>query len=148
MIVLLFPLACQANYEIVDIPQYGEPPIKKVEPEQLVEERKSQEGEIIEMTPHVLGWNCVTFVKSKVELPFGLWTLESKKDLINTYEPTIGAVAITNESPAGHLALVVDKTENLIVLQEGNYIGGMITKRVVDKTFPIGYRQPSEERTQ
>lgn len=52
--------------------------------------------------------NCVAFARYKVpSLPSGLWTLQDKKNIINSYTPKVGAIAITTgNSSAGHVAYV------------------------------------------
>jgi len=86
-----------------------------------------------------MGWNCVSYVREKVELPLGLWTLSDKKKIINSYEPTKNAVVITPEAGVGHLAIVKEILDDFIIIEEGNYIHGYKTIRKISKELPIGY---------
>lgn len=96
-------------------------------------------GELLEVAPHRLGYNCVGYVKSKRQLPYPLLTLQDKVAKIDSKEPEVGAVAITPESWYGHLSIVLEVKENTLVIEEGNYISGYRTVRVISKDFPIGY---------
>lgn len=52
--------------------------------------------------------NCVAFARYKVpSLPYGLETMQDKKNIINSYTPKVGAIAITTGNSAyGHVAYV------------------------------------------
>jgi len=134
----------QASNEDRDIYAYE---IRAIEIETtIVEERKSQIGEVLEKQKHPLGNNCVFYVKQKLaqsnkttQLPSGLTNLKSKIDLINTNVPHVGDVVITDESEWGHLSIVLEVRNDSIVIEEGNYIHGFRTVRVISKDFPLGY---------
>ena len=103
-------------------------------------EYKTIQHEVIERIPSHLGWNCVAFAKTKrPDLPQGLWTLHDKKNIIKTREPYEGAVAILAESPAGHLAIVLEIRGENVLLEESNWHAGYISKRIVSKHKPLGY---------
>lgn len=151
MLVLFIPTLCSAEFRIVDITPSNQIPFEEISIEELVsaetlyveeielEKRKSQVGAILEATPHRLGNNCVGYARAKKALPQPLYSLSDKTSIINSSEPVVGAVAITAESWYGHLSIVVEIKEDTIVIEEGNYITGYKTVRVVDKDFPIGY---------
>ena len=144
--ILLLAVAqpVSAQYRIVDTFEYGKPAFEVISIQERVaqmkiEERKSYVGEILEMSPHNLGRNCVGFVRGKRTLPQPLLTLADKKRIINSDKPVVGAVAITSESWYGHLSVVLEIKYDTIVIEEGNYISGFRTVRVINKDFPIGY---------
>ena len=103
-------------------------------------EYKTEIHEVLERTPSNLGRNCVAFAKSKrPDLPQGLYTLQAKKNIIKTKEPYEGAVAVLAESPAGHLAIVLEIRGENVLLEESNWHAGYISKRIVSKHKPLGY---------
>ncbi len=76
--------------------------------------------------------NCVLYAKSQVpSLPNGLWTLQDKRRIINSSNPTVGAVAIIDNrdrNPVvrnwGHVAVVRNVYPNgTIRIQESNWGG-------------------------
>lgn len=105
----------------------------------ILEKRKSEVGTILESTPNKLGTNCVSYVRASKQLPQPLLSLSDKKAIINSTEPVVGAVAITAESWYGHLSIVREIKEDTIIIEEGNYIYGHKTVRVISKDFPLGY---------
>ncbi len=115
----------------------------KEDPELTViseEARKSPYGTVISQERHKLGTNCVSYVRDKhPEIPLGMWNLQSKKEIINSQEPEVDAVAITPESRVGHLAIVVEILDDGLVIEEGNYIHGYKTLRKISKDLPLGY---------
>ena len=103
-------------------------------------EYKTEAHEVIERIPSNLGWNCTLYARSKrADLPQGLYTLQAKKNIIKTKEPYKGAVAILAESPAGHLAIVLEIRGENVLLEESNWHAGYISKRIVNKHKPLGY---------
>ena len=77
-------------------------------------------------------FNCVLYAKSQVpSLPNGLWTLADKRRIINSSQPTPGAVAIIDNRVSnpvirnyGHVAVVRDVYGNgTIRIQESNWGG-------------------------
>ena len=152
MATLFVPTVCSAQqYRIVATSFENQIPFEEISIQEVVAsetafreeieetKRKSHVGAILEVSPDKNGRNCVGYVKSKRDLPRPLLSLENKKAIINSFEPTVGAVAITEESWYGHLSLVVEITEDTIVVEEGNYIGGYRTVRVISKDLPVGY---------
>ena len=151
MLVLFIPTFCSAQYRILDDHLFGHLAFEEVSVQEIIavekeyqeelilEKRKSQVGAILEKTPDMFGSNCVSFVRARKFIPQRLLTLSDKKSIINTTEPQVGAVVITQESWYGHLSLVVEVKEDTIVIEDGNYIHGYRTIRVIDKDFPIGY---------
>lgn len=93
-------------------------------------------------------WNCVKYVRARVpNLPSGLWTIWSKKKIINESEPKKGRVAIMNVGlPWGHVGIVKDKEGHLIKIKEANYKAGKITQRVGTETELkiLGYFDPKK----
>jgi surface antigen len=59
----------------------------------------------------------------------------------NSSSARIGGVVKTSESSAGHLAVVVDKTDSTITIEEANYRRGHITRRTLSINDPriMGY---------
>jgi len=81
---------------------------------------------------HRLGWNCVLYARSRYpSLPEGLWSLWSKKRIINSQIPQIGAVAIMNTGWVGHCGIVTSFTQDFswIEIEEANFRRGFLTKR-------------------
>jgi hypothetical protein len=76
-------------------------------------------------------WNCVKFVRARVpSLPFGLWTLNDKKKIINSYESRVGAVAIMETGlPWGHVGIVCEKHGSRKTIIEANFKYGKVTQR-------------------
>ena len=76
-------------------------------------------------------FNCVKWAREKKpDLSFGLWTIGDKKDIINSCNPEIGAVAVMNVGlPWGHLGIVEDFGDGMVVIQEANFKFGKITER-------------------
>jgi len=122
----------------VDIP---EPKPQNISEDLFEEARKSDNGEILAQERHKLGTNCVSYVKEKYpDLPQGLWTLKDKERLlINTHEPKVGLVAITDEGGSGHVSIVLEVLDGSLVIEEGNFVHGYKTIRKIDKNLPLGY---------
>lgn len=77
--------------------------------------------------------NCVFYARCRRDgdLPTGLFTLASKKAIINTQTAHVGAVAVIDSGlPAGHVAYVtaVDADGNITV-EEGNWPAGTCGRR-------------------
>ena len=93
-------------------------------------------------------YNCVKWVRERVpNLPFGLWTIINKKNIINSHKAKIGRVAIMNVGlPWGHVGLITSKGSDRIVIQEANYKMGKITERQgTEKELKIlGYFNPNK----
>lgn len=70
--------------------------------------------------------SCVAFARYKVpSLPSGLWTLQDKKNIINSYTPKVGAIAITTgNSSAGHIAYVEAVNGSQITTLNGGWEDG------------------------
>ncbi|MCA2880064.1 MAG: CHAP domain-containing protein [Pseudanabaena sp.] len=71
--------------------------------------------------------NCVLYAKQQVpSLPTGLWTLQDKIRIINSRQPSVGAVAIIDNKVNrwGHVAVVRKINPNgTITIQESNWGG-------------------------
>ncbi|MFN4868482.1 MAG: CHAP domain-containing protein [Pseudanabaena sp.] len=71
--------------------------------------------------------NCVLYAKQQVpSLPNGLWTLQDKIRIINSRQPSVGAVAIIDNKVNrwGHVAVVRKINPNgTITIQESNWGG-------------------------
>lgn len=66
--------------------------------------------------------NCVLWARTKVaSLPYGLWTLNDKKKIINKKNPKKGYIAIIDVGLFGHVALVTKVSEKHVTIQEANY---------------------------
>lgn len=76
-------------------------------------------------------FNCVLWAREKKpNLPFGLWLIGDKIKIINSRLPQIGAVAVMNCGlPWGHLGIVKDFKNGMIVINEANFKIGKITER-------------------
>lgn len=131
----------QTNQEQLQSSQVAEEHYEIIE-----EARKSDNGTILAQERHKLGYNCVFYVKDQVEVPQGMYNLQNKIDIINSHEPIEGSVAITDEGPVGHMALVLHVLEDGIVIEEGNYIRGYKTIRKIGKDLPLGYYIPIDNK--
>lgn len=76
--------------------------------------------------PYDTKTNCVAFVRYKVpSLPGGLYSLDDKKNIINSYTPSVGAVAIsTGNSSYGHVAYVEAVSGSTITTLNGGFADG------------------------
>jgi len=75
-------------------------------------------------------YNCVFYARSKVpSLPYGLWTLWSKKRIINSRKPSKGRVAIMDAGPWGHVGVVKFAGSKHVTIRETNYKRGKKTER-------------------
>jgi surface antigen len=86
--------------------------------------------------------NCVTFVREARggNLPFGLYSKWSKKQIVNS-EPVVGSAIITTEGRAGHVGIVVGVTTSDVYIVEANYQHCRISTRILSLDSPqiIGY---------
>lgn len=84
--------------------------------------------------------NCVAFAKYKVpSLPGGLTTLQDKKNIINSYTPAAGAIAITSgDSRYGHVAYVESVSGANIVTLNGGFSGSGLDGHIVRITGTAG----------
>lgn len=94
---------------------------------------------VLDSYPSNLGGNCVTFARSRAHVPMGVSTLKQKIDKIRTHEPYIGAVGVTAESNWGHLVIITEIKNDLLIIEEGNYKHGYVTRRAVPTSLVIGY---------
>ncbi len=91
--------------------------------------------------------NCVLYARTFVpSLPRGLFTLQDKKNIINSDRPSKGAVAIIDSgySP-GHVAVVTNvNRDGTITIQEGNWNKCRIGSRTgsPQKLNILGYFKP------
>ena len=134
-------ISLQSNQQLNNQCQEGVFEPQNIPIELLDEARKSDNGTVLSKEKHKLGTNCVAYVKEKYpKLPQGLWTLRNKKDkLINSREPEIGSVALTEEGRVGHVMIIIEILEDALVVEEGNFIHGYKTIRKISKKLPIGY---------
>ena len=91
--------------------------------------------------------NCVNYVRSRVpSLPHGLYTLQDKKNIINSHTPREGAVAIMTPN---HVAVIVEVASisgrQIITVNEANYGGARISGRrgAADELGILGYFDPN-----
>lgn len=63
--------------------------------------------------------SCVTYIRQFRDFP----PIGAARNMpILTQTPYIGAIMVTNESSAGHVALVVGITDTTVTIREANYI--------------------------
>jgi len=91
--------------------------------------------------------NCVLYAKQQVpSLPTGLWTLQNKRRIINSRQPSAGAVAIIdNKVRSGHLAVVrAVNPDGTVTIEESNWGGCGIRFRTNTpaKLNILGYFKP------
>jgi len=92
--------------------------------------------------------NCVLYAKQQVpSLPTGLWTLQNKRRIINSQQPSAGAVAIIDNkvNKWGHVAVVRKVNPNgTVTIQESNWGGCGIRFRTntPSKLNILGYFKP------
>jgi len=97
------------------------------------------EAQVIESIP-VKSSNCVHYARLvQKSLPYGLYTLQDKINIIRTQTPDVGSVAITNEGRVGHLSIVIAVHDDYVVIEEENYIPYHRTKRELKTDKVIGY---------
>lgn len=93
-------------------------------------------------------FNCVKYVRARVpNLPYGLWTINDKKKIINSHKAKHGRVAIMNIGlPWGHVGIVTEANNDRIVIKEANFCFGKITERQgTEKDLKIvGYFNPKK----
>ena len=92
--------------------------------------------------------NCVIWARGKVpSLPYGLWTLNDKKKIINAQNPKKGNVAIMNVGGnVGHVSFVKYVGKNHLTIQEANYKSCKISERhdTAKALKIVGYFQPKK----
>ena len=91
--------------------------------------------------------NCVLYARTLVpSLPRGLFTLQNKKDIINSNSPSQGAVAVIDSGyEAGHVAVVTSvNRDGTITIQESNWKRCRIGSRTgsPQRLSILGYFQP------
>ncbi|MBL8186511.1 MAG: CHAP domain-containing protein [Acidobacteria bacterium] len=96
--------------------------------------------------------NCVLWVRcARVpSLPYGLNTMQDKKNIINSYTPAVGSVAIMNVGKWGHVGYVAavnkDSRGNVISIkvEEANYTPCVIGSRTGSPSTlkVVGYYRP------
>ncbi len=73
---------------------------------------------------------CVDYARSRVgSLPRGLFSLDDKRNIINSNRPQRGSIAVMRESAYGHVAYVEEVTSTSITVSETNYRSGRYTRR-------------------
>ena len=100
--------------------------------------------------------NCVLYARTQVKpFPYGMWTIEDKKKIINSSSPKVGALAIMNVGVwyihngvrvfSGHMGVVekisyaqkkcpacgtiLKNVPSYITIREANYVRCAITRR-------------------
>ena len=95
---------------------------------------------------HNLACNCVLFARSKVpSLPRGLTTQAAKRRIINSYSPSVGAVAVMAVGRYGHVGRVVSVNgDGTITVEESNYRPCRFTTRTgtPEQLRVLGYFTP------
>ena len=92
--------------------------------------------------------NCVLYARTLVpSLPRGLFTLQNKKNIINSYTPSKGAVAVIDSGHEwGHVAVVTDVSSDgtTVTIQESNWGRCRIGSRTgsPQRLNILGYFQP------
>ena len=93
-------------------------------------------------------WNCVKYARARCpKLPFGLWTIKDKKNIINDDKARPGSIAIIKTNfPWGHVAVVRRKDGRNIIIKEANFQYGRVTERCgSEKSLNIlGYFNPNK----
>jgi hypothetical protein len=100
---------------------------------------KTKNHKVLKKYPSTLGGNCVSYAKSRSNVPIGVSTLSQKLSHIKTHKAEVGKIGVTKEGSVGHLIVVEEIKENTIVISEGNYMHGFITWREIDKDKIEGY---------
>jgi hypothetical protein len=127
-LALWIPLTTEATTEYRKI-EY--PAVVAIYPAQI-EHKKVLTGRYI---PN----NCVLYARSvRPDTPMNLYTLESKKRIIHHKEPRVNDVAVTAESYAGHLSIVLRVEDENILVRESNYTRG-ISERWIPRDKILGY---------
>lgn len=103
-----------------------------------------------EYTPY--GNNCVLYVQSKIpNVPYGLTSFSNKKNIINSYTPAAGSVAIIDSGNSyGHVAIVTNVSNGWITIRETNWGFNGVNERsgYASSLKIVGYFKPySEIRT-
>ena len=99
--------------------------------------------------------NCVHWLRDRLpELPYGLWDLDDKRNIINSSKPVVGSGAMSADGVwfahkgkkvfSGHVALVTKVKDDIITIQEANYKYCTVTERegTKDKLKLIGFFVP------
>ena len=87
--------------------------------------------------------SCVSYAKWKSGIDVGSIGA-AKNHPINSDTPRVGSLVITNESTAGHLAVVIQVWADTIVISESNYIECQVGTREIRRDSPLimGYYYP------
>lgn len=102
-------------------------------------EYKTNNHTVLKKYPSPLGYNCITYAKSKGYVPHGMGTLKEKLSKIKSYEPRVGKIGITTEGPSGHAVVIEKINEETVVISEGNWAKGFITWREIPRDRIVGY---------
>jgi len=75
--------------------------------------------------------NCVSFARKRYsKLPYGLFTIGNKKNIINSCNPVKGCVAIMDVGTTwGHVGIVKKVGSHHVTIIEANFHAGKITER-------------------
>jgi hypothetical protein len=97
---------------------------------------------------HALRCNCVLYLRALgVKMPFGLFTIEDKKKIINTKKPAPGNIAIIDTGQKwGHIALITYARGRHVTIREANFYGCQISERhdTPDALHIVGYFQKNK----
>ena len=91
-------------------------------------------------------YNSVIWARKQVPtLPMGLWTLNDKRQVINTRKPSVGSVVVMRSGLFGCLGLVTDASNGMITIKEANFYSFRVSER---RNTPkllkvIGYFNPN-----
>jgi surface antigen len=106
--------------------------------EQLYEEWLNQQTKRPKQ-PSGRNCSCVLFAKARTTFSQSIgaarnWTR-------NSFQPVVGGVVITNESSAGHVAIITAVREDSFDVIEANYVRCQVTTRTIPKDYKliIGY---------
>jgi surface antigen len=102
-------------------------------------EYKTNNHTVLKKYPSNLGGNCVSYAKSRSDVPMGVSTYSQKLSHIKTHNAEVGKIGVTKEGAVGHLVVVEEVKEHTIVISEGNYMHGFVTWRELDKDKIEGY---------
>jgi len=87
--------------------------------------------------------SCVSYFKSKFGITKSLSPTGLAKDIpIDTKTPAIGLGMVSYESDLGHISIVTNIEDGMLVLEESNYLKGQVTfgrKLPIDSPLIKGY---------
>ena len=137
----LLPVPIQADEKPMFIVYPSSEPAWVVEPdletaEKLYQEWLKPKPRIAKQLTKPTSYNacsCVSYARWRSGMnvgPIGV----ARNHPVNTHTPSIGALAVTYESGAGHLSYIVDMDDKFIYVDEANYSRCKVTYR---RAIPI-----------